>query len=70
MSEVRMQYTDDGQENWSNWQAESIGDEGQYGKRIPFTRLGQFTQRVITFESAANRKRDVLAVVGYVEGTP
>lgn len=70
MSEVRMQYTDDGQENWSNWQAESIGDEGQYGKRIAFTRLGQFVRRDITVECAANRKRDVLAVVGYVEGTP
>ena len=69
-NEIRMQYADDGQPDWSNWDAQPIGLEGQYGLRIVWTRLGSATQRVYTFESSSPRKRDMLALVGYIEGTP
>lgn len=69
-NEIRMQYSDDGQPNLSNWDAQPIGEVGQYGLRIVWTRLGSCIQRVYTFESSSPRKRDMLALVQSVEGTP
>lgn len=66
---VRMQYTDTGQEQWSNWDARPIGVTGQYALPIVFTRLGRFTQRVFTFESSSARCRDMLALTLKTEGT-
>lgn len=66
---VRMQYTDTGQAQWSNWDARPIGQVGQYALPIVFTRLGQFTQRVFTFESSSARRRDMLALTLKTEGT-
>ena len=36
---VRLQYADDGQPNFSNWDEQSIGEVGEYAKRIVWTRL-------------------------------
>lgn len=66
---VRMSYTDDGQPNWSNWDEQSIGEVGQYGLRIVWTRLGSYRQRVYRFRCSSPRKRDMLALVGAVEPT-
>ncbi len=63
---VRMQYTDDGQPNFGNWDDQTIGEVGQYGLRIVWTRLGQYRQRVYRFRCSSPRKRDMLALVGAV----
>lgn len=62
-NEVRMQYADDGQPNWSNWDARPIGVVGEYGLTIDWTRLGMCRQRVYSFECSSARKRDVYALV-------
>lgn len=62
-SYVRMSYADSGQPQFSNWQAESLGEVGEYGKRVVFTRLGQFRQRVIRIQVSSRRKRDLIGVV-------
>lgn len=66
---VRMQYADDGQPNFSNWQEDSLGDVGQYGARVVFTRLGQFRQRVIRIRVSSPRKRNLIAAVVVLEPT-
>jgi len=65
---IRMSYSDDGQPNWSEWDEASIGETGQYGLRIEWTRLGRSRQRVYRFECSSPRRRDVLAVVGVFQG--
>lgn len=65
-----MQYTDTGYPTPSNWEARDLGQPGQYNVPLVWTRQGQFTQRVLTFESSAASRRDVLAVVGVLEPTP
>lgn len=66
---LRMQYADSGQPQFSNWQSESIGEVGEYGKRIVFTRLGQFRQRVIRIRVTSRRKSDILGVVAAMQPT-
>lgn len=61
---VRMQYADDGQPNFGNWDNQPIGEVGQYAKRIVWTRLGSYRQRVYRFRCSSPRKRDMLALVG------
>jgi hypothetical protein len=66
---VRMQYADDGQPNFSNWEEMPIGEVGEYGLRIPFTRLGSFYQRVIRIQCSSPRRRDVLGAVVVLQPT-
>lgn len=66
---VRMRYSDDGQPNWSEWDEQSIGAQGEYGLRITWERLGRSRQRVYRFECSSPRRRDVLALVGVFQGT-
>ena len=66
---VRMTYSDDGQPNFGNWQEESLGDVGQYGVRVVFTRLGQFRQRVIRIRVSSPRKRDLIGAVAKLQPT-
>lgn len=60
---LRMAYADDGQPNYSNWEVESIGEVGEYGKRVVFTQLGEFRQRVIRLRCSSPRRRDILGAV-------
>lgn len=66
---VRMSYADSGQPQFSNWQQESLGEVGEYGVRVVFTRLGQFRQRVIRIQVSSRRKRDLLGVVASLQPT-
>lgn len=66
---TRLKYSDDGQPNFSNWAEESIGEVGEYGKRIVFTRMGQARNRVYTFQCSSPRRRDVLAISANIQGT-
>ena len=66
---VRMQYADDGQPNFGNWSEREIGEVGQYGLRIVWTRLGSCRQRVYKFSCSSPRRRDMLALVGAFKPT-
>ena len=66
---LRMQYADDGQPLWSEWETESIGEVGQYGLRLVFTRLGSFRTRVIRLTCSSPRRRDLLGAVAILQPT-
>lgn len=66
---LRMAYADDGQPNFSNWQEEPIGEVGEYGKPITFTRLGSFRQRVVRLTCSSPRRRDLLGAVVVLKQT-
>lgn len=66
---VRMQYSDDGGHNWSNWDEQSIGLTGQYRNRAVFTRLGSCRNRVFRVRVSSARKRDLMGAVAVVQGT-
>lgn len=66
---IRMSYADDGQPNFSNWEEEPIGEVGEYGLRVTFTRLGSFRQRVFRLQCSSPRRRDVLAAVAQLVPT-
>ena len=66
---VRIQYSDDGGYNWSNWDQESIGATGEYGKRMVFTRQGSTRNRVYRITCSSPRRRDLLGGAVVVQGT-
>lgn len=66
---MRMQYADDGQPQFSNWQEESIGLVGEYGLQVSFTRLGRFRQRVYRLRCSSPRRRDLLGAVSQLTAT-
>ncbi len=66
---LRIQYSDDGQPNFSNWDEEPIGEVGEYAKRIVFTRMGCARHRVYRIRCSSPRRRDVLSMVATIERT-
>lgn len=66
---VRVQYSDDGGNNWSNWDQEPIGKVGEYETRPVFTRQGRSRHRIYRIRCASPRKRDLLGAVVAVQGT-
>lgn len=66
---VRLSYSDDGGENWSEWEEESIGEVGEYRNRAVFTRLGNCRNRVFRIQASSPRKRDLLGAVAVVQPT-
>ncbi len=66
---VRLSYSDDGGRNWSDWEAMPIGEVGQYGVHIVWTRLGSAYQRVYKFQVSSPRKRDILGATTVMRGT-
>lgn len=66
---VRLQYSDDGGYNWSNWDQESIGAVGQYMTRPVFTRQGRTRNRVYKIRCSSPRKRDLIGAVAVIQGT-
>lgn len=43
---VLMCYSDNGGRTWSNWRERSLGEQGEYQKRVRFNRLGAFRARI------------------------
>lgn len=54
-------YSDDGGRNWSNWRERSLGETGEYNKRIRFNRLGAFRERIWRIRVSSPVKRDIIA---------
>jgi len=66
---VRIQYSDDGGYNWSNWDQEDIGATGEYGKRIVFTRQGSTYNRTYRVSCSSPRRRDLMGGAAVLQGT-
>lgn len=66
---VEICYSVDGGRTWSNWKRKSIGEVGQYEKRVRFTRLGRSRQRVFRIRVSSPRKHDLLGAVLTAEPT-
>lgn len=66
---VRIQYSDDGGYNWSNWDQNDIGATGEYGKRIVFTRQGSTYDRTYRISCSSPRRRDLLGGSVVLQGT-
>lgn len=66
---LRMQYSDDGGYNWSNWEQETIGAVGEYGTRVVFTRLGSFRNRVVRVRCTSPIRCDILGAVVALQPT-
>lgn len=66
---LRMQYSDDGGRNWTNWDEASIGAEGEYDTRAVFTRLGSFRNRVFRFIVTSPRRCDLLGASAALQPT-
>lgn len=66
---IRMQYSDDGGYNFSNWEEVPIGEVGEYAQKVYFTQLGSSTQRIYRFSSSSPRKRDILGATVSLKGT-
>lgn len=43
---VTLEYSDDGGHTWSNVRERSLGQQGEYQKRVRFNRLGKFRSRI------------------------
>jgi hypothetical protein len=66
---VQLSYSDDGARNWSNWRERSLGETGEYAKRVRFNRLGSFRNRVYRVRVSSPVKRDLLGAVVYLIGS-
>ena len=58
---VMLQWSDDRGHTWSNEHWRSLGDRGEYGKRVRWTRLGQSRDRVYKHRITASVERIVVA---------
>lgn len=66
---VRVQYSDDGGNNWSNWDQVSIGNAGEFQTRVVFTRQGSTRNRVYRIQCSSPQKRDLLGAVMLTQAT-
>lgn len=66
---VRLQYSDDGGYNWSDWSQKDIGATGEYHKRMVFTRQGSTFNRVYRISCSSPRRRDLLGGSVVLQGT-
>lgn len=68
MADILFSYSNDGGRNFSNWRQRSIGDVGEYNKRVKFLRLGAHRQFVPRIRISDPVVADVLGAVAQVEG--
>lgn len=62
-------YSDDGGRNWSNWRERSLGEVGEYQKRVRLHLLGKFQNRIFKIRVSSPIRRDLLGAVGYLTGS-
>lgn len=66
---VEICYSKDGGRNWSNWKRYSIGETGEYGKRVRMWRLGWSITWIYKIRVTSPRKHDLLGAVLKAEQT-
>lgn len=62
-------YSNDGGRTWSNWRERSLGEVGEYEKRVKLNRLGKFRNRIFKVRVSSPIRRDLLGAVGYITGS-
>lgn len=60
-------YSKDGGRNWSNWKLRSLGEVGEYTRRVRLHQLGAGRQWVFKIRVSAPIKRDLLGAVARLE---
>ena len=59
---IAVRYSDDGCNNWSNWQERECGDTGAFLKPLVWRRLGRIKEeRIWEFRDTSNVAADVMA---------
>lgn len=69
MAQVMIRYSKDGRRTWSSWKLKSLGEVGQYLKRVKVHNLGQFRSLIVQFRISDPVNRDCLGVVGQLSDT-
>lgn len=65
---VQFRYSKDGGHNWSAWRTRSLGEVGDFTKRVTLRRLGQGRQWVFEVKVSDDVKRDLMAASMQIEG--
>lgn len=68
MSTVDFRYSRDGGHNWSAWRQKSLGDTGDFVKRVEMRQFGQGQQWVFDIRVTDNGKADLLGAATMIEG--
>lgn len=68
-SYVRIQYSDNNGKDWTDWDQEPLGEIGEPGLRVVFTRQGSTRHRIYKIRVTSPRKRDLMGAVGFLQGT-
>lgn len=63
---VTLHTSRDGGRTWSNGKERSLGEQGEYRKRVQFHRLGQHRQLVVRFRVTSPIKATCLGAVAQV----
>lgn len=64
---VQICYSKDGGYTWTNWREYSLGELGEYQRRIRIKRLGRGRQWVFKIRVSSPVKRDLFGAVAYIE---
>lgn len=62
-------YSNNRGRTWSNWRERSLGEIGEYEKRVKLNRLGKFRNRIFKIRVSSPIRRDLLGAVGYITGS-
>lgn len=60
---LRLRYSTDRGQNWSNWKERSLGATGEYEVRQRYMRLGRKRNWIFEFTTSSARKTDVIGAV-------
>lgn len=64
---IEVSYSDDGGYNWSNWRQQSLGEQGQYAKRVRMNRWGRARERVWRIRTSSPIPTELHGAVAYME---
>lgn len=68
MSDVLIRYSKDGGYNWSDHRVRSLGEAGEFCKKVQVARLGQGQQWVFDISVADPVRADLMAASIQIEG--
>lgn len=68
MMNIEVCYSKDGGRNWSDWKQRSLGEVGDFMKRVKVNRLGQGRQWVFSIRVTDPVRADLIAAAMQIEG--
>ena len=69
MNTVQIRYSKDGGRNWSAWESRSLGNVGDFLKRVRLTRIGRSRKWVFDLKVTSDCRADLIAASIQVDGT-